>query len=104
MARKDKIIYLIKKTNPKPNSIGDMVSEDIKIKRFAEEESIRQSEFYRANSQGLKPQITFVIHPKEYDGQETLEFGGNRYKIIRTYKKSSTKIQLICEGDKHGNS
>lgn len=59
--------------------------------------SITRGEFYNAALAGLKPEITFVIHGYEYNGEKKLEFEGIRYNIIRTYSSNFEELELTCE-------
>jgi len=59
--------------------------------------SIGRNEFYAAAQAGLKPEITFVIHSYEYNGEKKVEFEGEKYKVIRTYMKDFEEMELICE-------
>ena len=59
--------------------------------------SIGRNEFYAAAQAGLKPEITFVIHGYEYNGEKEVEFEGEKYKVIRTYMKDFEEMELICE-------
>jgi len=59
--------------------------------------SITRGEFYNAALAGLKPEITFVIHGYEYNGEKKLEFEGEKYKVIRTYMKDFEEMELVCE-------
>lgn len=58
--------------------------------------SIRSSEFYEANRQGIKLSIMFIIKPYEYDYQEKLKYEDTLYKIERTYKRDTENLELIC--------
>jgi SPP1 family predicted phage head-tail adaptor len=81
------------------NDMGDPIK--ILVKRaniFAEKKSIKQSEFYQAMAQGLKPELTFIIRTIEYENEPMLEYNSKTYTIIRTYEKEDEFIELICQG------
>lgn len=59
--------------------------------------SIGRNEFYAAAQAGLKPEITFIIHAYEFNGEKKVEFEGEKYKVIRTYMKDFEEMELICE-------
>ncbi len=67
---------------------------------FACIKSITQSEFYQAQTAGVKPEIKFVIADYvDYEGQQHLEHEGMRYKVLRTYRKQdSNELEIICYG------
>jgi SPP1 family predicted phage head-tail adaptor len=95
--RRDSVIYLIHVTYGE-NSIGDSIENIEKRQTFAKKKSIRQSEFYQAASTGLKPELTFEIWLREYNGESKLEYNGKQYNIIRTFEKNNEDLELICEG------
>jgi SPP1 family predicted phage head-tail adaptor len=78
------------------DSIGNQVPIITPIVVFCDKKSIGRSEFYNAAVADLKPEIIFVVHTWEYDGETEVEFDGVRYKIIRTYS-ASEKTELVCE-------
>ncbi|WAA10329.1 phage head closure protein [Fervidibacillus albus] len=91
-------IFLIYKVIEE-NELGDVIHKDeIKREILAEKKSIRQSEFYQAAGNGLKPELTFIIWPHEYQGETIVEYGKKRYKVIRVYEKNTKELELICEG------
>ncbi len=59
--------------------------------------SINRNEFYNASTAGYKPELTFVIHAYEYEGQQEVEFNGVTYKVMRTYQVGFEELELICE-------
>lgn len=61
--------------------------------------SIGGREFYEAAAQGLKPEIEFVVHRYEYNGEQKVEFEGEKYTVIRTYATGFEEIELTCEKD-----
>ena len=91
----DKVIYLLEAVNS-TNQIGDPIKTLTKRKRYAQTNSIRQSEVYQAGAVGLKPEIMFEIWAFEYNQEQFLEYNGKNYKIIRTYKRNDEKIELTC--------
>lgn len=92
------VITLVSMTDS-ANDMGDPIK--ILVKRaniFAEKKSIKQSEFYQAMAQGLKPELTFIIRTIEYENEPMLEYNSKTYTIIRTYEKEDEFIELICQG------
>lgn len=59
--------------------------------------SIGRTEFYNATVAGLKPEIIFVIHGYEYDGQKLVKFEGIQYRVIKTYSVDFEEMELTCE-------
>ena len=58
--------------------------------------SIRGSEFYEAQRQGIKLSAMFIIKPYEYENQTQLKYEGNIYIVERTYKKDTENLELVC--------
>ena len=66
---------------------------------FAELKSIGQSEFYQAQTTGVKPEIKFVIPDYlEYCGQKYLIHETTRYKILRTFRTKGNELEITCYG------
>lgn len=80
------------------NDIGDTILSKVPRQVFANQKSIRQSEFYQAMATGLKPELMFEIRSIDYLNEETLEYNNKQYSIIRTYSKNGEMIELICQG------
>lgn len=59
--------------------------------------SIGMREAYTARSIGLNPELVFTLsNHAEYGGEKLCEFGGVRYRIVRTYVNSDS-IDLTVE-------
>ena len=80
------------------NDIGNSVEVETKSTVFANKKSIRQSEFYQAMANGLKPEIMFEVRSIDYSDQDRLEYNSKKYRIIRAYSKSGEITELVCEG------
>ncbi|WP_026886716.1 phage head closure protein [Clostridium beijerinckii] len=81
----------------KTDELKNQIPEEIKTDLYCDLKSIGRNEYYNAASQGLKPEIIFVIHNYEYNGEREILFEKNRYKVIRTYSKDFEEIELTCE-------
>lgn len=93
-----------KETQTITDEYGDTVTVQVYKEVFAQKKSVKQSEFYQAHAQGLKPEIMFIIHPSEYEDKQGIKYNDKQYKVIRTYEKDSENLELICEGDVHGST
>jgi len=80
------------------NDIGNSVEVETKSTVFANKKSIRQSEFYQAMANGLKPEIMFEIRSIDFSNQDRLEYNSKKYRIIRAYSKNGEITELVCEG------
>ena len=62
-----------------------------------------QTTVYSAAQAGLNPEQVFEINGFEYNGETEVEFLGERYSVIRTYRTSYETVELTCERKaKHG--
>ncbi|MEG0086611.1 MAG: phage head closure protein [Niameybacter sp.] len=92
------------KSSVTKDGIGDMTVTPKYKEVFAEKRSVKQSEFYQAHAQGLKPEIVFVIHPSEYEEQKGVRYKNKQYRVIRTYEKDYENLELVVTGDFNGRT
>ena len=71
------------------DEIGNETKVEVKEKILCKISSVGSDEFYKAAVVGLKPELKFIVHAFEYDGQREVEFEGNKYKITRTFQGDS---------------
>lgn len=94
----------------KSNSIGDLIEViEYDNEIFCNEKSIKSSEFYQAQSVGMKPELTLEIMLADYNKEKYVKyddgFGEEEYKVLRTYKTSTEKIELtLVRGVNNANS
>lgn len=79
------------------DEIGQEINVPVERKILCGIKSIIRNEFYAAAQTGLKPEITFIVHNFEYNGEKEIEFEGQKYRVIRTYLANSEEIELVCE-------
>lgn len=91
------VVNLVSVTTP-DNGMGDVVNIEVPRQVFVNKKSIRQSEFYQASANGLKPELMFEIRYGEYQGETLLEYNSKKYTIIRQFSKNDEIVELICEG------
>ena len=78
---------------------GDPVDLEVKRDVFCAILSIGQTEFYQAQTVGVKPQIKAVISDYlDYQDEEEAIVEGIRYKILRTYRKMSNELEITLYG------
>lgn len=97
----DSVIYFCdyESSGEKDEYGDDMQKEKLSEVVFAREKSIGQSEFYQAQTAGVKPEIKLVIADYlDYTGQQYLIYGNMRYKVFRTYKTESNELEITCYG------
>ena len=78
------------------NAIGDLIETETKKDVFCNKKSIRQSEFYQAQAEGLRPELMFEVRLADYSDEKRLEYNSVAYNILRTYTKNFEIIELIC--------
>ncbi|AVK48938.1 phage head-tail adapter protein [Clostridium sp. MF28] len=81
----------------KTDKLMNQIPEEVKTDLYCDLKSVGRNEYYNAASQGLKPEIIFVIHKYEYNGEREILFEKNKYKVIRTYSTNFEEIELTCE-------
>lgn len=80
------------------NEIGDSIKEKTYTEIFAEKKNIKQSEFYQAQSTGLKPELKFEVNAFEYNNETHIRYEDKEYKVLRTYQVNADKIEITLEG------
>lgn len=82
---------------------GDTVAKTVEREVFAEIKSVGQSEFYKAQALGLKPEIKLVLPDyMEYQGERLLKFKAfneteeQEYSVIRTYR-AGNELEIVCK-------
>lgn len=88
------------------DEIGNQIPVETRKTILCKVKSVGRSEFYGAATAGLRPEIVFVAHEFEYSGEREVEFEGERYKVVRTYKGGMSRqgsklrfdeMELTCE-------
>lgn len=90
----------------KVNEIGDLIKNiNFNKEVFCNEKSVRYSEFYQAQAVGMKPEIILEIMAVDYEKEKYVMYEEEKYTVLKTYKKSSEKIELtLIRGVDYGNS
>ena len=79
------------------DDIGNPIETPIETVVLCNVKSIGRTEFYNAAANGLKPNLIFLIHKYEYNGENLIEFEDIKYKVIKTYSTGIEEIELTCE-------
>jgi hypothetical protein len=66
---------------------------------YANKKSVGFSEFYVAQQAGFSAELKFDIYTEEYEGQTMAEYGGKRYKILRTYVSKNGETTELTLSD-----
>lgn len=63
---------------------------------YADEKSVRQSEFYAAEAKGKRLDVVLVINADEWNGATEVEHKGVVYEIVRAYQAGLGRVELTC--------
>lgn len=92
------VITLVK-TIETPDETGELITTTVRREVFAKRLSIGQKEFYEAMANGLQPEIKFELADSfDYEDEKTVEHNGKRYDVLRTFQKTHTSIEIVCQG------
>lgn len=87
----NEVVTLIKRTYD-----GDVLKE-IRREVFARLGNIGMREFYAANAADFHPEAKFILADYlEYDGEKLLEYNGEPFRILRTYRDGQ-ELELTVE-------
>lgn len=101
MSRWSDVIYFDGPPTFIENAMGDTIEvPGDPVMVYANKKSVRQSEYYQAQSNGVMPELTFEVRIMEYNSQTFLTYNDKRYRVIRTFEKGED-VELICEGAVH---
>ena len=98
----DTTIKLVKKTYT-TNDIGTPIQTEVISEVLANVRSVGRADFYAGSQVGLAMSYVFETHPCNYDGEDTLEYDGERYGIVRTYQTSEDVLEIYT-GEKVGQN
>lgn len=77
------------------NVVGDEIQTETRIDVFAKIKSVGASYKLQALAVGLRPKYRFVLQDVyDYDGQERVEYNGQLYRVIDTYRGEDQSIEL----------
>ena len=81
------------------NSIGDRAGEPVRREVFAEIKSVGASYKFKAMAVGLDPKYRFVLADYlDYHGETQVEYAGQTYRVIDTYRSQGNTLELTVEG------
>lgn len=96
----NEVLYLVSyEPSENVDEYGDVVLTEKRTRRFTKIKSVSQSEFYQAQTAGLKPEFKIELADYlDYDGQEEVIYKDKRYKVLRTYRTDANSIELTLYG------
>ena len=82
------------------NEYGSTVKTETSRDVFCELKSIGQSEFYQAQTNGIKPEIKFLLADYlDYKNEEIIIFDDVKYKVLRAYRANTgNELEITCYG------
>ena len=89
-------LTLVSRTEVDVDDIGNETCTETTREVFCEVYSITQSEFFAAANTELNPEYRFTIFFGDYEGEDILEYHGNRYSVYRTYR-AGDDLELYAE-------
>ena len=87
-------VYLIKRMDGEPNEYGDVTKNIIERKIYPTIKSVKQSEFYQAQSDGEKIECIVEIKKIEYDNEDKIRIEKDYFDVYRTYDLRDGTIEL----------
>ena len=78
------------------DTLGNEVATESEKTVYCEVNSITQNEFFAAANTELNPEYRFTIFFGDYEGEDILEYHGNRYSVYRTYR-AGDDLELYAE-------
>ena len=92
-------VITIQRPTRTQNSIGEWISAVLPVQVFAEVQSVSSSEFFAASQVGLAPEYRFTMFDGDYNGEDVLEYEGQKLSVYRTYHNGPDSIELYCQRD-----
>lgn len=96
----NEIVYLVSyEDSGEVDDYGDKILKPIYKRRFAKFKSVSLSEFYQAQTAGVKPEIKLEMADYfDYEEQEEVIYNDVLYKVLRTFRTMSNSIELTLYG------
>lgn len=99
------VAYLISDGEQSVDEYGEASVTNDRRKVYVSEKSVKQSEFYQAQAAGFKPEVTLEIRKIEYKNEQSIEYNGSEYKVLRVYDKGDGIVEVVMyKGINDGNS
>lgn len=88
------------------DAIKQQIPTEVKTTVLCRKQSESANNFADAGVEGMKVELTLVVHEFEYAGQTVIEFNGKKRKVLSTYTGggsasrplASDEIELKCSG------
>lgn len=91
-------LVLIGQEDASTTPTGDLVQSESRRTVFASRKSVGATYKLQALAVGLRPKYRFVLPDYlEYQGETLVEYEGNRYRVIDTYRGEDNTLELTVE-------
>jgi phage head-tail adaptor, putative, SPP1 family len=101
----DEEITLLTSEGYDEDNLGQQIPKTVQTVVLGYEKPMNRAEFYQAGQSGIEVTHTLVVHPFEYNNEQTLLYQGLLLTVVRYYKTSNEELELVCRhklGDSNG--
>ena len=67
-----------------------------RVEVYADQKSVRQSEYYAADAQGKRLDMVLSINADDWNGATEVEYNSVVYNIERAYQVGLGRVELTC--------
>ena len=86
---------MLRDTTTAPDANGVATKTNVDRVVYADVLSVKRSEFYAAQSAGVRADILFRVNEDEYSGEMTVVYDSVLYKVSRMYTDKG-RVELTC--------
>lgn len=97
-------ITLIGETEPEGRVNGNGFandSEEVRRTVFCNMKSVGYAEYYKSQQTGKEAKRKCDVHKVDYAGEDTVEVGGVRYFVLKTYEVDDDTLELTLTDLRH---
>lgn len=90
--------YLItlRSTTTAPDANGVATATNVDTSVYADKKSVKRTEFYAAQSAGVRADVVFIVNADDYTDQMIVVDGSTTYKVSRAYQIGQGRVELTC--------
>lgn len=94
----NEVLILISQPGSSTTPIGDLVQGSTRRTVFAARKSVGATYKLQALAVGLRPKYRFILADYlEYQGETLVEYEGDQYRVIDTYRGEDNTLELTVE-------
>ena len=90
---RESVIKLISKRY-EADALAQQITRETSREVFCRVMSISQTEFFAAGQAGLRAEHKVTMFHGDYEGEETVELEGVRYRVYRTFLAKHDRVEL----------